>query len=265
MLAVLRPDDKAEGHVPEHVTASFKRFELSMVLKFSETQFAAFEGRARDEWCRSASQDLFEAYEAHYTAFGASPDGLIPMVQAVAAWAQRHGINSQADVTRLCHVAASLGHRFWQDPRFRGYVAASTAPEIPTGRRAIALMTSTKGWLRALWAGDILLAFSKRLGQVIRAEKSSDAHTLQYVLPGHWQLFNVSDNDQLLAWLAETTPEDLRDSGPRQIAYTACALAHGAQWISDPQYPRLAQLIRTEMNSADLAEGLESLYAEATA
>lgn len=237
----------------------------TLVFTLSVEQFAAFEGHTRDDWCRSAARALFESYGAHYTGFGTSAEALSHMVQSTAAWALRHDIRSQADVTRLCHVAASLGHRFWQDPRFQGYVSASTSPEIPPGRRATAMMGETKSWLRGLWAGDSLQAFSERLSEMIAAGHGPETQTLRYVLPGHWQLFHVADVDRLLGWLGQSTPELLQDTGPRQLAFTACALVHGPQWLSDPQYPRLANLIRMELDPAVLATELEGIYAEATA
>ncbi len=219
----------------------------------------------QDNWYRAAARDLFETYEAYYTAFGASAETLMPMVQTIAAWAQRQHIRSQVDVTRLCHVATSLGHKFWQDPRFRGYVTASMSVDVPPGRRATALMGETKAWLRGLWAGDSLLAFSERLVELVGAGRRPEVNALQHLLPGHWQMFSTPDNERLLGWLSQTVPDNLRDEGPRQLVYTACALAHGTQWLSDPQYQRLAEAVRSEAAPARLAAQIRGIYAEALA
>lgn len=236
-----------------------------MVFTLSQEQFAAFEGHARDRWCQTAARDLFESYATYYTAFNASADTLLPMVKTTAAWAQRHDIRSQADVTRLCHVSGSLGHRFWRDPRFRGYVTASMSVDVPPGRRATAMMGETKTWLRRLWAGDSLLGFSTRLVELVRESRGPDAQALRYVLPGHWQMFSTPDNERLLGWLSETVPDGLRDDGSLQLAYTACALAHGTQWLGDPQYQRLAKIVRAQTGASSLAEDLEAVYTEALA
>lgn len=236
-----------------------------MIVKLSQKQFTFFGGHARDRWCLAAANDLFEAYEAHYTAFGVSPETLAPMVHTTAAWAQRHDIRSQADVTRLCHVAASLGHRFWQDPRFQGYVAASTAPEIPAGRRATGMTRAAKVWLRGLWTGDSLQAFSRRLADLVAAGHSPEARNLYHVLPGHWQMFTAVDNERLLDWLVQSAPNLVRDAGPRQLAHTACALVHGPNWLSDPQYPRLAETVCSEIDPAHLAAQIVDIYGRATA
>ncbi|MEM1278139.1 MAG: hypothetical protein AAGH74_16585 [Pseudomonadota bacterium] len=187
------------------------------------------------------------------------------MVRSTAAWAQRCGINGQADVTRLCHISASLGHQFWRDPRFHGYVGAATAPTMPVGRRATAMMGYTKGWLRSLWAGDSLRAFSERLTELVAGGHGPKHHNLHYVLPGHRQMFSVSDDDRLLNWLVNSAPEPVRDTGPRQLAYTACALVHGADWFNDPQYTRLAEAVRSEADAASLAGQITTIYAKATA
>lgn len=237
----------------------------ALVFTLSREQFAVFQDHAQDRWCQAAAQELFAEYEAHYSAFGASAEALGPMVRTTAAWAERQDIRSRADVTRLCHVTASLGHRFWQDPRFRGYVTASTAPEIPVGRRATTMMGKTKGWLQGLWSGASLQAFSDRLAELVAGGYGPEPHNLHDVLPGHWQMFKGADNDRFLDWLAQSAPEPVRDAGPRQLAYSACALAHGPQWLSDPQYPRLAEAVRSEFDPAHLAAQIIDIYSKATA
>lgn len=228
-------------------------------------QIEAFEGASQEHWYETAAHDLHEAFAEHYAAMGSSPEALIPVVSAVAKWARRHDVTGKADVTRFCYVAASLGHRFWQDPRFQGYVTGSMSPDVPRGRRASIMMSETKTWLRGLWAGDSLRAFSERLVELVGEARGPEAHTLRYLLPGHWQMFSAADNERLLAWLAQLAPEEVRDEGPRQLMYTACALVHGTRWLSDPQYPRLIAAIHTHRDPAALASTLKEIYAEATA
>lgn len=212
-----------------------------------------------------AAQDLFETYRNHYAAFGASPQSLVPLVQTTAAWAQRLEIRGKADVTRLCHVTASLGHQFWHDPRFKGYVLDWRPHGVPSGRRATYMVTEAKLWLRSLWDNDTLQAFSHRLGHLLQEDRGPELDTLHYVLPGHWRMFSDDDALRLLTWLRQSTPQNLRDGGPRQLLYSASALVHGTGWLNDPQYRHLAQVLRMPISSEQLAQEVMWIYQRATA
>ncbi|WP_227272677.1 hypothetical protein [Roseobacter weihaiensis] len=113
--------------------------------------------------------------------------------------------------------------------------------------------------------GRKMLAFSARLVELVGAGRGPDTQALQYLLPGHWQMFSTPDNERLLNWLSEMVPDGLRDDGSPQLAYTACALAHGTQWLGDPQYQRLAQIVRAQTDASSLAEDLEVIYTKALA
>lgn len=53
--------------------------------------------------------------------------------------------------------------------------------------------------------------------------------------------------------------------GPGQLVYVACALVHGLQWLSDPQYRRLAEAVHSEGDPTQLAARITAIYVEATA
>jgi len=236
-----------------------------LVFTLSRKQFTAFEDVARDRWCETAAQDLCDTFRPHYAAMGASPETLIPLVNVVADWARRYQVTGRADVTRLCHVAAALGSRFWQDPRFRGLVEAAMSPDIPPGRRATAMTGQAKTWLRGLWAADSPRAFSERLAERVRTGHGPQPHCLQDVVPGHWRMFSATDNDRLLAWLAHLAPDTSCVTAHQRLAHSACALVYGVQWLNDPQYPRLSQAVCLHSDPDTLAQTLIDIHAEASA
>ncbi|WP_308917078.1 hypothetical protein [Jannaschia sp. LMIT008] len=164
---------------------------------------------------------------------------------------------------RLSHVAAALGHRFWQDPRLRSRVSAAMATGRPADRRAGAMIRETKAWLRALWLDDDLCGFADRLANGMDGGEGPRTSTLLRVLPGHRRVLSAAENDQLFDWLDRVTPAPFRDGGPRHLAYMACALVHGPQWPSDPQYPRLAAAVASGAEPARLAADIRRIYLEA--
>ncbi|MCH2077081.1 MAG: hypothetical protein MK180_09375 [Rhodobacteraceae bacterium] len=66
-------------------------------------------------------------------------------------WAAGFGVKSERDVERLTTVALALGHRFWEDPRFKGFANGSMAdPSIPLDARARKVTKTAEGYLLAL-------------------------------------------------------------------------------------------------------------------
>lgn len=234
------------------------------MITIKTKQMQNFKNLAKNRWCKTTAQDLFNTYSQYYGAMGTSEETLFPMIQAIANWAQQYKVTSKADVTRLCHVAAALGHRFWQDPRFRSYVAASMSENVQSGRRAQAMTKATKGWLKELWAGDTLEAFSERLGYLVTFGRGPDADAINYLLPSHSRMLATSDHDKLLTWLNQLSPQEVRSTSAQQLAFVACALAHGTQWLSDPQNLRLSEAVRSQSNPTKLAKVITLIYTEAT-
>lgn len=235
------------------------------MFTLTQEQLTAIERDTRDKWAEGAATALFDSYTTYYTAFGASAQTLTPMVQTVITWARRFDIAGKADCTRLCHVTAAWGHRFWQDPRFQGYVTASLSSQVPAGRRATVLTKKTKGWLRALWSEDSMTAFAERLATAITQHQDVDANNIARILPGHVRMFSAPDHERLLATLLQSAPENVNGTPSQRLAYVACALVHGWYWLNDPQYPRLADAVQTRSDPTDLATTITDLYAEASA
>ncbi|MFK7871113.1 MAG: hypothetical protein AB8B58_17980 [Roseobacter sp.] len=235
------------------------------MLTFSDRQFDTFRDGARRTWVAAEAPRLHATFAQHYTAHGTTPDTLVPVIQAVAAWAQSYGIRAQADVTRLSIIAASLGHRFWEDPRTAPMLATVLADTLPRSRSALTLTAEVKHWLGALWQGDDLAGFAARLGTAIRAGDPLETDTLRMILPGHWHILSAFDNDRLQQWLVACLPPDIARREGHALATVACALVHGTNWLADPQYPRLSALVRADSTPGALADGLNALYAEVCA
>lgn len=188
---------------------------------------------------------------------------LQPVVRETADWARTRGIVSKADVTRLCYVTASLGHRFWRDPRLQILLDTAMPEGADPSRHAQSIVRGTKTWLRTLWAGDDLAQFAARLGDALAAQRAPDAAGLQAVLPGHRNLLPPDYNSRLITWLIDDAPAALAASPAQHFAYGACTLVHGIDWLKDPQCAALAQAVRTQPEGPALAAALRRLYTQA--
>ena len=237
-----------------------------MVVRFSSETFRAFEDRAADDWAIRAARSLRSTFPLHYDAMGASEAELTQLTRDVAAWAGGYGVKGDADVSRLCIVSVALGHRFWQDPRFQGYVAASLGnTSLHASRRAQAMVRSAKEWLRRLWTNDGMDGFARRLTTAIRQGARPDVTTIGHILPGHRRLFSAADNERLIGLVLERAPTALGHSAPQRLAHVSCALIHGVTWLDDPQYPRLRAAVLEANDAAALADDIATIYAEAVA
>lgn len=230
-----------------------------MVWKISNAQYGALQAPARAEWITSAAARLHATYSGYYTALHVHASDLEPLCKDVEAWAAKHDVVGERDVAQLCLLTPTLGHRFWRDPRFRGYIAESLGnAELSRSRAALMMTRNTQDWLATFWKNDSLANFAERLTDSVQRDVVLSAEALRQILPGHWVQFTATQNDELLAWLIPTLPVGQMQA--QRLAYTACALVHGTGWLRDPQYVRLAQTIEQARTPPDLADSLAALY-----
>lgn len=234
-----------------------------MVLSFSKEQFAAFEAMERDKWASKAACQLIAAFPDHFANLNVTAADLTPFCAGVEKWAARHEITGARDVLKLCYAALSLGHKFWLDPRFRGYIESTVANKrIVKTRRADAFVDRSKEWLNGLWAQDSVEAFAALLVKAVRdplTAASPLVFTLQGVLPGHWVQYSDSDNDRAISELLKDCERyDLSRDG-QCLAYVACALVFGFHWWSDPHYAAIAEVVRSVPTDTALATQLAPL------
>ncbi|MGL4320818.1 MAG: hypothetical protein ACRCS3_08145, partial [Paracoccaceae bacterium] len=167
----------------------------------------------------------------------------------------------ERDVSQLCCLAASLGHQFWQDPRFQGHVAATLGNTAIARPEAVPLlMDFTQNWLTQLWQNDSLAAFAERLVTILRHNVEPDLQVLHTILPGHWIALDEGFNTQLLQWLFQTLPPT--GFAAQRTASLAIALVHGTSWWHDPQYRCFADILATAQSPDALADGLASVYGQ---
>lgn len=217
-------------------------------------------------WAEDEARRLNECFTAYYQAFGASPDNLLTLVSDVVVWAAGHNVKGKADVSRLCVIAASLGYRFWQDPRFVRLARQEMMTDArPPSRKAEALTRRTKAWLRQLWADDDIGRFGIRLAERIRRSAAAEPSNLRFILPGHWRVLSAADNERLISWLRDGTPHDLRNDDAQMLAYSACSLVHGFGWLNDPQLPNLARIVTENAERAVFADAIEAIYQKTAA
>lgn len=237
-----------------------------MGFSLSNATLGALARQSGKGWARDEARRLYDCFPAYYQAFGALPDNLLTLVSDVAVWADGHDVTGKADVSRLCVIAASLGYRFWQDPRFVRLARQEMMTDTnPPSRRAEALTRRTKAWLRQLWAGDDIGRFGIRLAERIRRGAAAEPSNLLFVLPGHWQVLSADDNERLISWLCDGAPHELRQDDTQMLAYVACSLVHGFGWLNDPQFPDLAKIVMKSAERVAFADAIEAIYQKAAA
>lgn len=157
-----------------------------MSLTLSSATFEAFAVQVRASWAERTALQLHSTYPDYFTALDVTSEDLAPLCQQVERFAARHEVTGEREVFRLILVAISMGHRFWQDPRFHGYVVNSLGNvDIVPSRRALAMVDNGKIWLRLLWNNDDLGAFAGRLTKHLRRNAISGPDAIQSILPRH--------------------------------------------------------------------------------
>ena len=229
-------------------------------MHLSAQNIAAFSDLTRARWAEEAAYELHATWQDHYSALSVTADMLIPLCARVERFAGRHDIKGAREVFRLALVAASMGHRFWQDPRFHPYVASSVGNvDLVPSRRATAMADHCKAWLQLFWNGDTAADFGTRLAHALRAGHGPAA--ISQVLPQHWRIYSHDENQRLTDWLRGSLDQGHLPGAEQQLAYLALALIHGVHWIDDPQYTLLAKTITDAADGRQLADQLSAIYA----
>lgn len=230
-----------------------------MALTFTQAQFDALSAPDRAVWIAQAAARLHQSFLSYYLALGRTPADLVPVCHATERWAAGFGITGERDVSQLCCLAASLGHQFWQDPRFQGHVAATLANTAVVRSEAVPLlMGRAQDWLALLWLNDTMGAFAERLMHVLRRNLEPDLTILRTVLPGHWLAYDEGFNVQLLQWLYQSLPPTT--FAAQRMAALAIGLVHGTSWWHDPQYRCFADILATAYSPETLADALTAIY-----
>lgn len=228
------------------------------MLKITNEQFRKFAKPAREAWISSAAQHLHRSFPDYFATLNVSDADLRPICRATEEWAEQHGVTGERDTLQLCCVSVSLGHRFWHDPRFRGYVRDTLEDQSLEREAAVrALSEKTSIWLSTLWHEDQVADFGARLAQQLRRGADLDQITWQTLLPGHLRLFDMAAHQRFVAWLSHQVSDWTPD---RRVAFVALALVHGSGWMNDPQYTRLTTILHEAPTSAALADALANLY-----
>jgi hypothetical protein len=232
-----------------------------LAFTFTHAQFDALAAPDREAWVAQAAARLHQSFFSYYTALGRVPADLVPVCHATERWAAGLGITGERDVSQLCCLAASLGHQFWQDPRFQGHVVATLGnPAVARPEAVPLLMGHAQDWLTLLWQNDTLGAFAERLAAMLRHNLEPDVQTLRSVLPGHWLALDEGFNLQLLQWLFQTLPPTT--FAAQRMAALAIALVHGISWWRDPQYVCFADVLATAPSPDALAQALTAIYGQ---
>ncbi len=235
-----------------------------MTPDLSSAAFGAFAAEARVAWTLRAAHRVHGTYPDWFAALGVAPDALVPLCAQVGRWAARHGVTGERELFRLLLVAVSMGHRFWQDPRFQARVARSVGnPDIVPSRRAMAMADENKAWLRLLWQGDSLAAFAARLTDRLRRGGAGPGD-IRSILPQHREILPAADHDRLVDWLLQAPPPGRFPAPYQRLAHLALALVHGVQWMTDPQYPALMAALDGAQDAGDLADRLAAIYGRMT-
>lgn len=236
-----------------------------MAYQITAASWQVLADHARVQWADRAACRLHHAYPAYFSALAVTPRQLVPLCAAVEQRAAPRGIKGERDLHRLALVALSLGHCFWDDPRFRAYAASSLDDTvIPASRRALAMAEHSKHWLRGLWQHDDLQSFSERLTTHIQFRSAPSGEVLHALVPGHSRNLRSSASDRYIEWLRQQQPIRHLRTPSQQLAYLACCLVHGAGWHRDPQYPLLVRIITTTSDPDQLANRLLAVYAGMT-
>lgn len=207
-------------------------------MLFSRDVFNAFDASHRDLWVEETAHTIRDCFADYFDRLDTSTQELEQICAGVQTWAKSNQIIGGRDVAKLCVVAVSLGHKFWQDPRFSGYISASVGNSSVERSRCSRLLTKdAENWLTLLWNQDAISRFAKRLEIALNQGADNSDATLRYLVPNHWSMFNEAQNSQYLAWLRRQLPQT--DCSAKDTFLSAGALIFGSNWWDDPQYAKL--------------------------
>lgn len=229
------------------------------MLQVSPKAISGFRDAAIDAWAAEAAQFLARTYRDYMKALDIWADDLLPQIHAVQAWAARHDCVADRDVRQLCCVAMSLGHQFWQDPRFAYYVDVTLRDRsLPRTHAVKTLVGHGTEWLGQLWQDDSLAEFGERLCALIVGGYPLNSQTLAYALPGHAAMFSPDDEHRLLDWLRPRLPDC--QYAHQRMAYTCLALPLGVAWWDDPQYRNIAHHVAAHDDPQKLVNGILPMF-----
>lgn len=228
-------------------------------MRVSAQQFARFSAPAQADWTARTTHRLHAAYHSHYAALNVSVSDLEPVFQAVHGWAAAHHIVAEREVASLCCLVPTLGHHFWQDPRFETAVNASVRNTEMLRPAAVRHLTDhASAWVAGLWQGDTITDYAARLNDQLWQNIEPAPQSLYTVLPNHWTLCEASFNARLIEWLILHLPPV--HAPAQRFALVACALVHGTRWLHDPQYAHIAHTIMASPAPEPLMAGLQAIY-----
>ncbi len=229
------------------------------MIRVSHSALAPFREAGIAAWATETTDFLANMYGDYFYALGTRTHDLEQMCMAVHRWASRTGCDGNRALRQLCCLSVSLGHRFWQDPRFGDYVATTIEQRSLSRATAVAqLVEHGTVWLESLWADDTINDFGERLCTLILGGYSVNSQTLRYALPGHGPMFSPEDETRLLVWLGPRLP-DCQYSHQR-LAYTCLALALGTEWWKDPQYRLLAHHVSAQSDAQQLVNRILPMF-----
>lgn len=229
------------------------------MMRVSQAALTPFREAGIATWAMETSGFLAKTYADYFAALGTRTDDLEKMCLAVHRWASRSGCDGNRALRQLSCLSISLGHQFWQDPRFGDYVAGTIEKRtLPRPQAVAELMAHGTHWLEALWANDSINDFGERLCALITGGHSVTSETLKYVLPGHSAMFTPEDETRLLVWLGPRLPEV--QYSHQRIAYTSLALALGTAWWKDPQYRMLAHHVSAQRDGQELVNRILPMF-----
>ncbi|KIC47751.1 hypothetical protein [Tateyamaria sp. ANG-S1] len=229
------------------------------MLRVSPHVVDGFEQAAVDAWAVDTAQFMARTYRDYLVAMNIRAVDLLPLVHAVQQWAARYECTVDRDVRQLCCVAMSLGHQFWEDPRFAHYVNVSLRDRgLPRTHAVKTLVGHATEWLTQLWKDDGLAEFGERLSALVVGGYPLNSQTLEYVLPGHAAMFTPDDEARLLDWLRPRLPET--GYAHQRMSYICLALPLGMSWWADPQYRHVAHHVASHTDPQALVNGILPMF-----
>lgn len=229
------------------------------MMRVSKSALAPFREAGIATWAMETSGFLANTYADYFSALGTRTTDLEDMCTAVYRWADRTGCSSNRLLRQLCCLSVSLGHQFWQDPRFGDYVATTVENrDVPRAKAVADLMDHGAVWLDALWADDSINEFGERLCTLILRGYAVNSDTLRYALPGHAEMFTPDNETRLLVWLGPRLPEC--QYSHQRLAYTCLAFALGVAWWRDPQYRMLAHHVSAQSDAQQLVNRILPMF-----